>query len=468
MKKKLVTSYIAGIVDQEHGESCSTILGYFVPEFITALVLYSLLYLIDAWWIADLKSTSAYATVGVTNTLLHFIMKIAEAFSVGAVVTSGHYNGVGNTKAVGKALGEAFWVTVLGGGTVAALLFFGAYPIYYIYGVPAKMISLGVPFLRLRAVSIFLMFVHFAFVGFLRGIKQPRIHMQIFLVGAALFLFFDYALIFGKFGMPEMRLQGSALAAIIQYGVMLMLVLAYLLYDKNMRPYSINLLEPIQSMQGMRELLRISWPVMLDKGTLAASYLWLGAMINPMGKYAIASYTVIKDLERLAIQPAAAFAQVITFIVSNAYGRQDWYGIKSGIKKTVFLSSIFVFTILFILSLWPERFIQFFDQKGKFTAFSAKIFPVLSILVFFDLLQLILSGALRGAGDVRTVMWVRLSVCLFYFVPTSWLLAHLPIENVMLKFLIVYSSFYIGNALMSVIYINRFRGERWQHKMTLT
>ena len=155
---------------------------------------------------------------------------------------------------------------------------------------------------------------------------------------------------------------------------------------------------------------------MIDKATLAAAYMWLGYMINPMGIIAIASLTAIKDLERFAILPAAAFANVITFLVSNAYGRHDWEGIKCNIKKTVFLSALFVFSILLIFSLWPSYFIGIFDSKNKFTAFSARIFPMLSVLVFFDLLQLILSGALRGAANVNAVMWVRLAVCVFYFV----------------------------------------------------
>ena len=70
------------------------------------------------------------------------------------------------------------------------------------------------------------------------------------------------------------------------------------------------------------------------------------------------------------------------------------------------------------------------------------------------MIQLVLSGALRGAGDVRTVMIVRMVICLGYFVPGSYLLVYyLPIENEVPEFVLVYGSFYAGNALMSIIYI---------------
>lgn len=464
MKKKIFASYVYGIRDKDHGDSYSTILGYFLPEFITGMVLYSILYLADARWVADLKSTSTYATLGITNTMLHFIVKLAEGLSVGTIIVSGFYNGKEQFKDVGRTIANAFWVTCITGGFIAFLLYSGAYWIYYLYGVPPKMIQLGVPFLRLRAISVFFMFVYFAIVGFLRGIKKPRIPMQIFLLGGITFLFFDYALIFGKFGFPEMKLQGSAAASVIQYGVMLVAGIAYILFDEDNRKYGITLFDGMLSWNRINEILQLSWPVMLDKATFAAAYLWLGAMINPMGKYAIASFTVIKDLERLAIQPAAAFAQVITFVVSNSYGMHDWDGIKSNIKKIVFMASMFVFSILFVFSLWPDYFIHIFDQKDKFTVFSAKVFPILSVLVFFDLLQLILSGALRGAANVKIVMWSRLAICIFYFMPVSYYFSTLPMENMTLKFLLVYGSFYCGSGLMSIIYIYRFRGERWKQK----
>lgn len=463
-KRTIFQSYADGIRDINHGESYSAILKFFLPEFITSLVLYALIPLIDAHWISSLRSTSLYATVGVTNTLLHFIIKTAEGFSVGTVILTGQYNGRHEYKEVGHSIASAFWVTVIVGGVIATLLFSGSYWIYTLYGVPEKMISIGRPFLRLKALSIFFMFVFFAFVGFLRGIKKPRIPMVIFVVGAALFLFFDYMLIFGFGPFPALGLMGSAWASVIQYAVMLTLALLYVIFDQENRKYGISLLSHVAKKHHIIQLFKLSWPVVIDKALFAAAYIWLGYLINPMGKYAIASYSVIKDLERLAIQPAAAFAQVITFLVSNAYSVKDWQGIKSNIKKVIFLASLFVFSILVLFSLYSRQIVQIFDLKGKFTSFAAQVFPMLSILVFCDLLQLILSGALRGAANVNVVMFTRLLIFTFYFIPVSYGLAHMPLENQMLKFLLVYGSFYIGSGLMSLVYIYRFRGEQWKTK----
>lgn len=460
-KKGLLASYVHGITDGAYGENFNRIIRYFIPEFITAFLLYSMPFVLDSYFIGHLKSTTTYGTLGATNNLLHFIIKLSEGFSVSTIILCGKYNGMGNFKQAGATLRDAFWVTVFVGAAIASILYFGAPLIYTIY-VPAEMVSIGVPFLRLRAVSIFLMFVSLAFIGFLRGVKNTKIPMAIFIAGASLFVLFDYILIFGRCGFEPMGLQGSAIASIIQYSVMVIAGAAVVIWHERYQKYGIELFSGFREKTYFKDIFTLSWPVILDKAALAFAYLWLCYMIKPIGTVGVATFSVIKDMERFALVPAIACAQVITFLVSNDYGIQNWEGIKNNIKKVTFLASIMVFTILAFFVYNTKYIVECFDHQCEFSSLAARVFPVVSVLVFFDLLQLVLSGALRGASNVRLVMMVRLVVCGLYFIPTSYIISQLPIQDVALKMVLIYGSFYIGNALMSVVYINRFRSESWK------
>jgi len=462
MKKSLLASYVEGIRDIEHGESYSTILRYFFPEFITCLLLYSLPPLLDSNFISYLRSTPAYATLGTNNEIIHLLIKVAEGFGIGTVILAGQYNGQGQLQEVGRTVRDAFWVTCFLGFIASAVLFLAPRAIYYWLNVPQEMMEIGIPFLRLRAVSVFLMFTFFAITGFMRGIKNTRTPMKIFLFGSFMFILFDYGLIFGKFGLPEMGLLGSAMASIIQYGCMLAVAISCIIFNKKYRSYGISLFSVFSDKSQAITFLKLSWPVVLDKTVLAFAYIWLAKMIAPMGVCAIASRCAVRDLERFSFLPAIAFAQVITFLVSNDVGIGNWQGIKSNIKKTLFLASGMVFTILVVFCMFPTQILQLVDKTKEFSPMAARAFPFLSVLVFFDLLQLILSGALRGASNVKTVMFVRIAVCFGYFFPISYLISNLSIENQTLKFILIYASFYIGNGLMSIVYINRFRSDEWQ------
>jgi MATE family multidrug resistance protein len=462
MKTGILKSYIAGIKDDAHGEKYLTILRYFLPECITTILLYSVPMLMNAYFIGSLKSTPAYAALGVTSALSHFLTKVSDGFSVGTVIMVGKANGLGNKEDVGRTMRNAFWTTAALGSVIALAIYLYAESICRWFGSPEEVVDLSLPYLRLYAISVFFLFIFQAFMGFLRGIKNTRIPMLIYCFGAVVSVLVSWLLIGGNWGFPALGFYGSAIAMVLQHVAMFLAALIYLMLHTEYRAYKINLFKCMWSLSYVRQLFMLSWPVVIDKATLAAAYIWLVKMFAPMGTGGVATYNIIKDMERFALAPAVAFATIITFLVSNNMGARDWVGIKSNIKKTVFLATFFVFCVLLIFSVFAESIIRIFDKKGDFTALASAAFPLLSVLVFFDLLQIILSSALRGAGNVKTVMITRLVVIGAFFVPVSYWLSGMPIENDLLKFMLIFGSFYIGNGLMNVVYINRFRSDAWK------
>lgn len=463
---RLLPHFIRRIIHDHGGERYGRIMSYFLPEFITAFLLYSLPFWIDAYFIGSLKSTSAYATQGVTSTLVHLLIKISEGVSVGTIVLSGNFNGMGDYKNIGRTVRDAFWLNVFVGGLLAGILYIGAPLIYQLYGVSDKMIALGVPFLRMQAVSLFFMFIAASLFGFIRGIKNTKVPMAIFIAGIVVFMFFDYALIFGRFGFQAMELRGSAMAQVIRYMVMAVCALAYVFLNPHHRKYGIQLFSLFTDSSWMGRLFVLSIPIMIDKATMALAYVWLGKLMCTMGKQGAAAFSVIKDMERFSILPAVAFAQVVTLLVSNNYGAHDWESIKSNVKKILLLATGITAAIVLCLALFPEPIIRLFDQKDKFTQLAAFVYPFLGVLVFFDMLQLILAGALRATGNVRMVMLVRVGVFVGFLIPVSYIFTYAPfIEHQGIQFVCIYGSFYIANAIMSVIFIKRFRGNRWKTKI---
>jgi multidrug resistance protein, MATE family len=461
MAKNFIHRFFTDIYG-EKGENYSTLLRYFVPEFITNFLLYAMPFWLDAAFIGSLSSVNTYATLGVTNSFLHLIIKVGEAISVGTVVLSGQFNGQNSFENAGRTLRDAFWLTTILGLSFGSILFFGARLIYTWYGVSEEIIALGVPFLRLRAIGVLCMFIYLALVGFLRGIKNSRAPMKIFVFGSLVFVFFDYVLIFGKWGFPAMGLQGSALATVIQYSSMMVIALGYVVFNKKNRKYGIKFFSALTDISYIKHLLVISWPVVLDKAVMAWAYVWLGKMVATMGTGGIAAFCVVKDMERFAFLPAIAFAQIITFLASNDKGVAKWESITINIKKTILLASGMVSVVLSLFIYYRAYIINIFDKKGDFSGIAMKAFPILSIFILFDLIQLILSGALRGVGNVHIVMVVRMITCFCYFVPVSYLLSQWHTENEALKLVLLYGSFYLGNALMSIWYIKRFRSEDWK------
>ena len=450
------------LFDDAAGISYVRILRYFYPEFITALIIYFLPQFIDYYFICNLKSTEVYAISGIVENLLGLFTKCAEGLLIGTVIISGYFNGLQEYKKAGLSFVDAFWITCGISLFVSLALYFGVVFFYQFNSFSPEMIELGVPYLKIKAVGVFFLFFYFSLVGFFRSVKNTFTPMVVFVLGNILFVLSDYLLIFGKFGFPQLGLLGSAIAYMLQYIFMSCLMLGYILYSKEYKKYDISFYPKMLQMKQIAKFLAVSFPVVLDKMSIAFAYVWLGSCMSKLGATAGASFSMIKLMERIAFVPAIAFSQIITFLVSNDLGKGNWDAIHGNIKKVVLLSSMMVGAILLVGSMWPHLIVNFYGCAGEMCYLVAAIFPSLSILVMFDLLQLILSGALRGAGDVQTVMITRMIVIFCYFIPATYIIAMLPLQTVASKMLTTYATFLIGNGLMTIVYIIRLKQDRWK------
>jgi Na+-driven multidrug efflux pump len=166
-------------------------------------------------------------------------------------------------------------------------------------------------------------------------------------------------------------------------------------------------------------------------------------------------------MERIGILPALAFAQVITYLVSNDYKTLHFRTIKRNIKKVLLCACIatMIFTMLFFV--WPHFFLKILNKPDVYNDLIVYTLPVIALLILFDVLQLVLAGALRGAADVKTVMITRLVVTAL-FIPLSYAISVLPISHLLIKFVLLYASVHISLALMGLMYIIRFKSGTWK------
>ncbi len=450
------------MIIQKKGDSLISIIRYWIPEIISNGLMITLPILFDSWLIAELRSTSTYGALGIATSFLHLLTKFAEALPVASVAIIGRHNGAKEYEECGRHLGDAFWTTCILGLMQCLIVYFGAASIFKWLGGNDKMISLGAPFLQLRSISVLLSFVFMAFLGFMRGVKNTTIPMYLNMIGILIFMISDYVLVLGSFGFPRCGLMGSAIASIIQYSVMILVALWFITHEESFSRYFSRPFFYFFSFAASWKLLKISLPIIIDKISLAVSYVWLAKQLAPMGKYIISSYDVIVKLERFAFLPAIAFAQVITFLVSNKLGEKDPDGAKENIKKVMILTTLIICTTLIILCSNSRWFISWLDPKGRFIDFTAEALPFVSVLVIFDFIQIILAGALRGAGDVKTVMYTRFFSCFFFFFPLAYLFGSvLTIEDELVKFILIYSSFYLNTALMGIIFLYRIKSKKW-------
>lgn len=450
----------------ERGESWGTLIRYWYPELITLFITTALPPLFDAYCVSWLSSLGDYSTLGIATNFVHMLIKFSEALPVAAIAIIGRYNGAKEYRSCGQEFITTIWTVALIGGVIAGSICFGASHVYEWLGLPAHLIERGIPFLQLRALSLFLAFLFFACTGFLRAIKNTYTPMLITLLGTGVYMGVSSATIFGWGPIPACGLYGPAWAAIAQQSVMLTVVIISLMREKTAAKYFASLSLFSLNLGHMGRILFLALPVMIDKTALSFAYVWLARSVAPLGEHAIATFDIIKNLERAAIMPAAAFAQVITFLVSNRIGARDPEGAYANTLKVLFLTTCIVGVSIGILVIGAPYFVTFFSPDESITLFAIPMLRTMSIFVIFDFVQLILAGALRGAGKVYTVMVGRFAGAILFFVPASIIVTAYAPESTYLTFGMIYGLFYINTAVMGGFFFWHLQRERALSKKT--
>jgi putative MATE family efflux protein len=446
------------------GEPFGTILGYWLPELVSQIVLITLPSFVDSWIVAQLGSITVYGALGMGSNVLHALNKLGEAIPVAATAIIGRHNGAHDYEKCGEDLGDTFWTTFFLGFAQFTFFYFCATGFYHWLGVPEDMAIHGAPFLKLKSFGMWMAFVTFGLLSFIRAVKNTRVPMLICLTGIITFIFFDYSLVLGKFFFPRFGLLGSSIATIIEYGFMASMALFYIMTNPDYKKYFSKIFLSVFNLRRAVNLLNLSWPIVIDKTTIALSYIWLAKQLAHLGSQAIASFDVIKNLERMAFVPVMASATIITFLVSNYIGAHDYDGATATIKKLYLFSFVTVLVSLVFLCLNATYCVSFFDPANKITVFAAAALTPISLLVLFDFTQVLLAGALRGAGDVKAVMWTRIIVCACFFVPISYFFSNLQGISNLMKFVLIYGSFYITTGLIGLVYLFRINSHKWHQQ----
>ncbi len=445
----------------QHSESFFELISHWLPELIILFITVALPPLFDAYLIAGLHSTLSYGALGMATNFLHTLVKLSEAIPVAAIAVIGRHNGAKNHTASGAHFINTLFLAFLLGIVQLIVIYFTAPHIYTWLGVPPEMGIIGAPFLQLRSVSVLFNFVLLAVLGFMRAIKNTKTPLLITLIGSGIYMATSSLLVSGYAGFPHCGMYGPAIAALIEYSSMLLVALWILLTTQTYKPYLHNLSLRSINCSALWSIIRLSIPIVIDKSSLAFAYVWLAKMLATLGPVAIASFDIIKNLERSAIMPAAAFAQVATMLISNHLGAHDTRSAHQTTMNILLITSCMATTSIIILFIYAPFFVGILSPSAAATTFAVPLLRTVSGLVIFDFIQLILAGALRGAGRVKTVMWTRFLTCGLFFLPISYILSSCSIENSSLQFCLIYSAFYVNTALMGCIFWMQLRASRW-------
>jgi MATE family multidrug resistance protein len=313
----------------------------------------------------------------------------------------------------GEARREAALGIVLGAGlgTVLFLLAPLIALIPNIGGQPERLIPLESIFLVWAARFGAVMVLNTSLTSYFNGIGKTAVPFAIGMVGQIVDAVFTVSLVFGRLGLPELGMAGSAIGTLI--GALVMMI-----------GYLICL--PKGFFAGFGQLIKDGWPSVTDRirfrlrrglasGGSASievlgqtAFVWITAIL---GSTALAANNVILSINYLAIIPIIGLGVGCSVLCGHAIGEGDHLRIPDIIKVTLLLAACYIAVIAFFQIIAPTLLLMPFglqaaDQRTVAVDTSATLWTY-SVTFLFSMVG---SSTLESFGLTRFSFVTRLAL----------------------------------------------------------
>ncbi|MFJ7364065.1 MATE family efflux transporter [Peribacillus frigoritolerans] len=258
------------------------------------------------------------------------------------------------------------------------------------------------------SLGIIPLFIYNALRAFIDALGQTRISMIITLCALPVNVLFNYLLIYGKFGFPELGGVGSGYATAITYW--LIALVAILVVIK---------INPFSTYQVFTEFFRVSWkewkallligvPIGLAIFFETSIFSAVTLLMSKFDTVTIASHQIAMNFASLLYMIPLSISMALTIVIGFEIGaarykdakEYSWIGISMALTMSLVLS-----TILF---LFREPVASLYTKDHEVMMLTSHFLIYAIFFQISDALQAPIQGILRGYKDVNVTFAMSL------------------------------------------------------------
>lgn len=319
------------------------------------------------------------------------------------------YTGANRPERVGAALWQGIWFC-LGAGLVSVLASFLTGPLFFLAGHPQDVRVLEEAYYRILMLGGVFPVLDAAFSGFFTGRGLTRVVMVVNLIGAVLNIPLDYALIYGAFGLPEMGIEGAALATVIGGAVSATLFCLLIFTRENERLFMVkSAFAPDRDLFGRLMKYGLPGGVQFFLDIFAITFFVF--LVGRIGKQELAATNIVFSINTLAFLPMVGFSVAASTLVGQALGAENPGEAHQDTMRTLRLTLAYMGAVSLLFVFFPEHFLSLFRPRdldvagyAAITATGVWLMRFVALYSLVDAVGMILFGALKGAGDSRYLM----------------------------------------------------------------
>ncbi len=292
-----------------------------------------------------------------------------------------------------------------------------------------------------------------------RGIGNTRITMYVNITSNTVNVVLNYLLINGIGPFPKWGVKGAAVATAIGITVGSLLVFISLFRKPEKRGYLyISFKESgFFDKDSAQSVCRVGLNAMIEQLALRFGFFIYARLVADLGTQAYASHTVCMQFLNLSFTFADGIAVASTSLVGQMLGREraDLSHMYGKIAQRVALVGGILLASMIAWFRYP--LVSLFTSDPTVSRLSANVMLIVALFQPLQMLSIITSGALRGAGDTRYVARVML-LCVAIIRPV---LAFSAIRGITAFFMPVYSVLPFTNDIHTLAHWVNYVAPQW-------
>jgi MATE family multidrug resistance protein len=284
----------------------------------------------------------------------------------------------------------------------------GCVPLFPRFGLPMPLVAETVPFLKALTWSTLPLIMYFVLRRYLQSmnIVKPVVFT---LVSANLVnLMGNWIFVYGHLGMPAMGVSGSGWSTCISRIYMMLVLMAAAVYYDRKRQSGLWHTSARPEIKRIVALLRLGLPA-------AGQMLWeIGGftlatfLIGKLGALTLAGHQIALNVASITFMVPLGIGSAAAVRVGHAIGARDHEGAaRAGWTALLFGASFMSFCGL-ILFLFGRPIARIYSPQEEVIHAGAVLLIIAAVFQLFDGLQVVATGALRGAGNTRAPMLANL------------------------------------------------------------
>jgi MATE family, multidrug efflux pump len=308
---------------------------------------------------------------------------------------------------------------------VLMLLIWGMIPILPRLGILEDVLRLTVPYLEALAWGTAPLLLFAAFRRYLQGVGVVKpitfalVTANLINAGAC------WALVYGKFGLPRMGVEGSGWATCLaRVYLMAVVVGAFAIYGPLSRP-GVNPFRrwPAPEWSRLRKLAGLGLPAALQITLEVGVFATATALAGRLDASSLASHQIVLNISSLTYMVPLGIASAGAVRVGHALGRGDREGASTSGWTALIIGAAFMIASGVGLLTMARPIIGVFTGEPRVIETTARLFYLAAAFQLFDGVQVVATGVLRGAGDTRTSMACNLLAHWGIGLPIGYVLA---------------------------------------------